>query len=181
MTAITMPPESPIAAFDFASGPLRGTQLSLYATRLLHHGAGFMESIPLIAIASVSVGYERHEQRIGWGAALVVLAIALFAMSGPLAGFAASAAAEVSGSQAIAELLRGALRALEALAGGLLPVAGFACIAAGAALIVFGWIGTTTLALMLPAAERAYPVRGQNRLLVDFAELLAERVAQRTH
>ena len=46
---------------------------------------------------------------------------------------------------------------------------------------MFGSICTTTLALTLPGAERAYPVRGQNPLLVDFADLLAERVAQRPH
>ena len=71
-----------------------------------------------------------------------------------------------------------ALSALEAFAR-LLPVAGVLCLAAGAALVVLGWIGTTTLVLMLPAAERVFPVRGQSPLLVEFAELLAERVAQR--
>lgn len=175
-----MPPESPVAAFDFASGPLRGTHLALYATRLLHHGPGYMESLPLAAIAAVSVSYERHEQRIGGGVAVALLGAALLAVGGPLAALAAGAAAEVAGAQSVAEVLRGALRALEALAS-LLPVAGAACVAAGLALIVFGWIGTTTLALTLPGAERAYPVRGQNPLLVDFADLLAERVAQRPH
>jgi hypothetical protein len=51
----------------------------------------------------------------------------------------------------------------------------------GVALAAFGWIGMTTLVLSLPATERAYSVRGQSRMLVDFAELLAERVAQRAH
>lgn len=180
MSPATMPAESPIAAFDFASGPLRGTQLALHGTRLLHQGPGWMESIPLHSIASVSVGYERHEQRIGWGVVLVLAAVALFSAAGPLAALATGAAAEVTGAQSIAEILRGALRALEAFAD-LLPVAGFLCVAAAAAMIVLGWIGTTTLVLMLPAGERAYPVRGQNRMLVDFAELLAERVAQRPH
>jgi hypothetical protein len=128
----------------------------------------------------VSVSYERHEQRIGGGVALALLGAVLFAIGGPLAGLAAGTAAEVAGAQSVAEVLRGALRALEAFAA-LLPAAGAACVAGGAALIVFGWIGTTTLALMLPAAERAYAVRGQNRMLVDFADLLAERVAQRPH
>jgi hypothetical protein len=53
-----------------------------------------------------------------------------------------------------------------------------ACLLGGGALAAFGWIGTTTLVLSLPAADRAYAVRGQNRMLVDFADLLAERVAQ---
>lgn len=175
-----MPAESPIAAFDFASGPQRGTHLSLYATRLLHHGAGYMESMPLAAIAAVRVSYERHEQRIGGGVALLLLAVVLLLVSGPLGALAAGAAAEVAGAQPIAEILRGTLRAVEAFAS-LMPPAGALCLLAGSALIVFGWIGTTTLALMLPAGEREFPVRGQNRMLVDFADLLAERVAQRPH
>lgn len=177
---MNMPTESPIVSFDFASGPLRGTQLSLYGARLLHHGVGYMESIPLAAIAAVRVAYERHEQRIGWGVVLLLVALALFAVSGPLHSLAVGTAAEVAGGQSIGEVLRGALRAVEAFAA-LLPVAAFACFAGGAAMIVFGWIGTTTLVLMLPAAERAYPVRGQNRALLDFSEMLAERVAQRAH
>jgi CelD/BcsL family acetyltransferase involved in cellulose biosynthesis len=180
MSHATMPAESPIAAFDFASGPLRGTQLALHGTRLLHQGPGWMESLPLHSIAAVSVGYERHEQRVGWGVVLLIVAAALFSVAGPLASLATNVSAGVTGAQSMAEILRGALRALEAFAD-LLPVAGFACLAAGVAMIVLGWIGTTTLVLMLPAAERAFPVRGQNRMLVDFAELLAERVAQRPH
>ncbi len=175
-----MSPETPIATFAFASGSLRGTQLTLYGARLLHHGGDYMESMPLAAVAAVRVAYERHEQRIGGGVALILLALVLFVASGALRDFAAGAAAEVAGGQSIAELLRGALRVIEAFAG-LLPVVGVACLAAAAALIVFGWIGTTTMVLMLPAAEREYAVRGQNRMLVDFAELLAERVAQRSH
>jgi len=175
-----MSSESPIAAFDFASGAQRGTHLALYATRLLHHGAGYMESMPLAAIAAVRVSYERHEQRMGGGVALALLALGLFLVAGPLGGLAAGAAAEVQGGQSMSEVLRAALRAVEAFAS-LLPVAGVACLLGGAALIVFGWIGTTTLVLMLPAGEREFPVRGQNRMLVDFADLLAERVAQRPH
>jgi hypothetical protein len=174
---MSMPPESPIAAFDFVSGPLRGTQLTLYGARLVHHGAGHSESMALGAIAAVRVAYERDAQRIGWGATLLVLALLLFLLFRPLGDFAEHAALGITSSQAIAELLRTTLQALELLAG-LLPVLGALCLLGGAALVVFGWFGATALVLMLPAGERAYAVRGQNRLLVDFAELLAERVAQ---
>ena len=169
--------ETPIASFLFESGPLRGSQLSLFATRLLHHGAGQMESVALGAVAAVSVGYARDPRRIAWGAALIVLALLLILVSGPLAGVAAEAAAEINGSNAVAHLLRGTLLALGGVAS-VLPAAGAGCLIGGAALAAFGWIGTTTLALSLSAGERAYGVRGQNRLLVDFAELVAERVAQ---
>jgi hypothetical protein len=175
---MSMPAESPVASFDFPSGPLRGTQLTLYASRLLHHGVGQMESIALGAIAAVSVGYQRDAQRIGWGVTLVLAALVLFALFRPLGAFAASAAAEVADGQAVAQLLRATLRALEAFAG-LMPLAAVGFLGWGGTLIAFGWLGTTTLVLTLAATERAYAVRGQNRMLSDFAELVAERVAQR--
>jgi len=169
--------ETPIATYPFLTGPLRGTQLSLFASRLLHQGAGQMESIALSAIAAVRVGYERNFRKIAWGVVLVLLAALLFAIAGPLSGAAAEAAAEINGANAIARLLRGTLLFLGALAS-MLPAAGVASLLGGGALAAFGWIGTTTMVLSLPSAENAYPVRGQNRTLVDFAELLAERVAQ---
>lgn len=168
---------TPIANFDFSGGPLRGTQLSLYGTRLLHHGVGQMDSMALSAIAAVRCSYDRDVRRMVLGVVLVLLAVLLFAVAGPLSGAAADAAAEVSGNHSIARLLRGTLLVLGALAS-VLPAVGVACILGGGALCAFGWIGATTLMLSLPGADRAYAMRGQNRLLVDFAELLAERVAQ---
>jgi len=169
--------ETPIATYPFLTGPLRGTQLALYASRLLHQGTGQMESIALSAVAAVRVGYERDIRRIAWGVVLIVLALLLFVIAGPLSGAAAEAAAEINGAHSIAKLLRGTLLLLGALAS-ILPAAGVAALLGGGALAAFGGIGTTTLVLSLPVAERAYSVRGQNRTLVDFAELLAERVAQ---
>jgi hypothetical protein len=169
--------ETPIASFEFSTGPLRGTQLSLYGTRLLHHGVAQMDSMALGAIAAVRVGYERSARRMGWGVVLALAALLLVAVAGPLSGAAAEAAAEISGNHSIARLLRGTLLVLGAIAS-LLPAMGVACLLGGGALGAFGWIGTTTLVLCLPAADRAYAVRGKNRMLVDFAELLAERVAQ---
>jgi len=177
MTSNTMPPESPVASFDFSSGPLRGTQLTLYASRLLHHGVGQMESIALGAIPAVRVGYQRDTQRIGWGVTLILVALVLFALFRPLGALAAGVGADVADGQAVGQLLRAVMRALEAFAG-LLPVIGVAFLAWGGTLIAFGWLGTTTLVLTLPAGERVYTVRGRNHLLADFAELLAERVSQ---
>lgn len=169
--------ETPIANFQFSSGTLRGTQLSLYGARLLHHGVGQMDSMALGAIAAVRVGYERSVRRISWGVVLALLAALLFAVSGPLSSVAVDAAAEVTGNNAVAQLLRSALHVLGALAS-LLPAVAVACLLGGGALAALGWFGTTTLVLSLPGADRAYAVRGQSRMLVDFAELLAERVAQ---
>ena len=173
-----MAAESPIAHFEFIAGPQRGSRLTLYPARLLHEGAGLMESMPLDALAAVGAVYARDERKIGWGAALVVVALVLLAVFRPLAHLAASAGAQVADAQAMGQLLRATLAALEALAN-LLPLAAGAGLAGGIALAVFGWLGTTTLTLMLPAGERAYAVRGRNPLLVDFATLLAERAAQR--
>ena len=172
--------ETPIASFQFSNGPQRDTQLALYATRLVHQGAGQMESITLSAVAAVRVGFERDYARIAWGAVLLLAALLLFLAAGPLSGLAADAAAEITGRNAVAQLLRGTLHALGAAAS-MLPAAGVAALLGGGALAAFGWIGMTILVLSLPAAERAYSVRGQSRMLVDFAELLAERVAQRAH
>ncbi|HEX9182080.1 MAG TPA: hypothetical protein VF876_02375 [Burkholderiales bacterium] len=175
---MTMSTESPIAHFEFISGPQRGSRLTLYPARLLHEGAGHMESMPLDALAAVGAAYARDERKIGWGAALIVLALVLLAVFRPLAQLAAGAGAQVADGQAVGQLLRATLGALEALAN-LLPLAAGACLAGGVALAVFGWLGNTTLTLMLPAGERGYSVRGRNTLLADFASLLAERAAQR--
>lgn len=172
-----MPPETPVASFDFPSGPLRGTQLTLYASRLLHHGVGTMESLALGSIAAVRVGYERDARRIGWGVTLILVALVLFALFRPLGAFAARAGAEVADGQAIGQLLRAAMSALEALAG-LLPVIAAALLTWGGTVIAFGWQGSTLLVLTLPVSERAYAVRGRSHLLQEFAELLAQRAAQ---
>ena len=94
--------ETPIASFLFNSGPLRGTQLALYAARLLHQGAGQMESITLSAVAAVRVGFERDVARITWGAVLLLAALLLFLAAGPLSGLAADAAAGITGTNAFA-------------------------------------------------------------------------------
>jgi len=170
--------ETPIATFDFSSGTLRGTRLSLFGTRLLHHGPGYMESVTLDAIGAVRVAFERDMRRIAWGAVLALVALVLFAISGPLATLATEAAGEVNGTGSIAHLLRATLIFLGAVAS-ILPAVGLACLIAGGALAAFGWIGATTLAVALPAGEREFGVRGRNRTLVDFSDLLAERVAGR--
>jgi hypothetical protein len=177
VTAHTMPLEPAVATFDFPSGPLRGTQLTLYATRLMHHGIGHMESLSLGAIAAVSAGYQRDTRRIGWGVTLLLAALVLFVLFRPLGAFAEGVGAEVADGQAMGQLLRAVMRALEVLAG-LMPVVGVAFLAWGGTLIAFGWMGTTTLVLTLAAIERVYEVRGRNHLLLDFAELLAECVAR---
>jgi hypothetical protein len=51
--------------------------------------------------------------------------------------------------------------------------------AGAAALLVFFWLGRTTLTLSFAAVERDYAVRGRNAFMVQFAELVAAQLAAR--
>ena len=82
----------PITSYDFRSGPLRGTHLTLFPHSLLHRGGNFLETIPIHAVAAIRVAFAREDGKLGWGAALVVIALILVALSGPLASLAGSAA-----------------------------------------------------------------------------------------
>jgi hypothetical protein len=166
-----------ITRFDFTSGTLRGSYFTLYAACLVHRGEALLETLPLAAIASLRVGYERDPRKLGWGVSLVLIALLLFAVSGPLAELAAGAAAEMAaaGGQGVAKALHGLFSFFGAVAR-LLPLLAFACAAGGVALAVLGWLGSTTLVLDLAGSQRAYPVRGRNSALIDFSEAVCERL-----
>ncbi len=166
-----------LTRFDFATGRLRGTHLTLFPASLVHRGDAYLETLPLAAIASVRVGFARDARKLGWGVALVVVALLLLAVSSPIANFASGAAAELAtaGTQGVARGLLAFFRFLEAVAS-LLPAAGLACALGGAALGALGWLGETTLALALPGAERIFTTRGRDPRLLDFSEALSERI-----
>jgi hypothetical protein len=107
----------------------------------------------------------------------VVAALLMLAIAGPISTFAAGAAGDMAsaGTQGVPRALYGFFRTLEAL-GSLLPVAALGCVIGGGALGAFGWLGRTALLVSLPGAERLYPVRGRDTLLLDFAEALSERL-----
>ena len=178
--------DDPVADYHFQRGALRGTQFTLLESRLLHLGTDYTESTVLEAIASVRIAFEHDARRIGWGMALGAIALVVFSLAGPLDALAGRGLADVSagvardGAQAsaLAHFLESALGALKYLTG-LMSVAGLALLACGAALAVRGWNGYTSLALVLPSAEREYRVPGRDSLLLDFAENLAESVAAR--
>jgi hypothetical protein len=172
---------APIARFDFSGGSLRGSHLTLYASCLVHQGGGLLETLPLAAIASVRVAFERDERKLRWAVALVVAALLFFAASAPLGSFAGGAAAELvgAGAQGIARLLHAAFVLLEALAN-LLPVlAGLTALGA-VALGILGWLGMTRLTVAFAGYEREYPARGRDTKLLDFTELLAAQVVAAT-
>lgn len=178
--------DAPIADYLFQRGALRGTQLTLFESRLLHLGSDSTENITLDAIASARIAFERDAHRIGWGVAFGVLALIVFVLAGPLGAAVGRALAEISAqvardasqASALAQFLESALGALK-LAVGLLPVAGLLLALWGAVLGARGWIGHTSLTLVLPSAEREFRVPGREPLLEDFAENLAQCVEAR--
>jgi len=168
---------APIARYDFARGPLHGTQLSLYRTCLVRRGANELETVPLAGIAAVRIGFERDPRHVAWGAGLIVGALLLFALSGPVASFGAYAVGELTAANnpGVARALISFFRLVEVLAR-LLPLAAVACAVAGAGLAGLGWQGRTVLTLTLAGVERALAARGRDPQLLDFAQTLSDRL-----
>jgi len=166
-----------LTRFAFANGMQRGTHLTLYPTCLVHRSENHLETLPLAGMTAVSVAFRRDTRKLGWGIALVIVALLLLAIAGPIGSFASGAAGEMAsaGAQGVARALLGFFRLLEALAS-LLPVLALACVIGGGALCALGWLGSTVLLVGLPGAERLYPVRGRDTMLLDFAEALSERL-----
>lgn len=178
------PAASHIADYHFLRGAWRGTQFSLLDARLLHLGVDLTESISLRAISSVRVAFERNTQRIGWGAAIVFAALFVLLLAGPFRSFIAHSLADVGaqiakdGAQAsaVAQFLEAALHALRIVAAAM-PFAALALAAWGVFLVATGWVGQTSLVLVLPATEREFRVPGRDQVLIDFADLVAESAA----
>ncbi len=163
-----------LTEFDFGSGG----RLALYTDRVMLHGPDAMESVPLAHLASVRVAFERDARKLTWAVGLLVFALFLAMVSGPLQGFTAELASgirEQAGRETLDAALKSAASALQAFARMLAPLAVVLTVLA-AALLVFFWLGLTTLTLSFAAAERAFPVRGRNPLLVQFAEAVAEQL-----
>ena len=173
--------DNPVAEYEFASGAARGSRLTLYAGRLVHRGGDSTEVVPLAHLAAVRVAFERDARKLNWAVILLLVALPLALMSGPLHGWMAEAAAKVgehSRNESVDAMMLGVFRVLAVMARLLLPLAGL--LAAGAvALLVSFWLGLTTLTLSFAAVERGYSVRGRNPLLSEFADLVAERLAAR--
>jgi hypothetical protein len=172
-------PDSPLAEFEFASGAQRGSRLTLYANRLMHHGGDAMETVPLAQLASVRVAFERDPRKLYWAIGLLVVALLLVAVSGPMHGGVTALAAgikEHSGRESLDSLLLASFSVLGGIARSL-PVLAAMLAAIAAALAALFWMGLTTLTLSFAATERFYAVRGRNPLLIQFAELVAAQLA----
>lgn len=168
--------QSALTRFDFTSGTLRGSQLTLYPRCLVHRSESHLETVPLARVTALGVTFERNARQLGWGIALVIVALLMLAIAAPVGSLAHGAAQEMAASgQGVARALYSLFRFIE-VAAALLPAIALACALAGAALAVLGWRGSTTLTLLLGGSERAYSVRGRDTLLLDFAELVNERL-----
>ncbi len=176
-----MTPETPIAEFEISSGAQRGSRLTLYANRLAHQGGDSMEAVPLAQLAAVGVAFERDPRKLNWAIGLLLAALVLAAISGPLQSWIASVASKVGDParrESLDAMLSGVFNVLAGLAS-LLPGIAAALAVAATALLVFFWLGATVLTLAFAATERSYAVRGRNRLLIDFAHVVAEQLARR--
>jgi hypothetical protein len=168
--------QTPLIRFDFRSGLQRGSQLMLYPRYLVHRSDSYVETVPFARVTALRVAFERDARRIGWGVALVILALLLLAIAAPIGSLAHAAAQEMMASvQGVARALYSLFRFIEGLAA-VLPAIALGAALGGAALGVLGWRGSTTLTLVLGGGERAYAVRGRDTLLLDFAEMAAERL-----
>jgi hypothetical protein len=173
--------ENPIAEFEISSGAQRGSRLTLHANRLVYEGGDTMEAVPLSQLAAVRVAFERDPRKLNWAAALLLVALFLAAIAGPLQSGIAAAASKVGDParrESLDAMLYGVFNALSGLAS-LLPGVAAALAVTAAALLVFFWLGATALTLAFAATERVYEVRGRNRLLMDFANVVAEQLARR--
>ena len=173
--------DSPLAEFEIRSGAQSGTRLTLYANRLLHLGGDTMETVPLAQLAAVRVAFERNASRLSWAIGLLTVAMILAAISGPLQSWATSLASGVrehARRESLDAVLLGTFSVMGVIAG-LLPVLAAALVAGALALLVFFWLGATQLTLVFGATERSYAVRGRDRFLLDFAQSVAEQIAQR--
>jgi len=166
---------APIARFEFGAGPLRGSELVLYRTSLVHRGGVELETLQLASIAALRVAFSRDNRLLAWGIVLVIAALLFLVVSGPLASLSAQAGAEVTTGQGVARVLTAFFRIVEAFAN-FLPVAALGCALGGTFLIVRGWQGHTMLTISFGAFERSYAARGRDPLLLDFADRLSARL-----
>lgn len=173
--------DSPLAEFEIRSGAQRGSWLRVYADRLMHQGGDSMETVPLAQLASVRVSFERDARKLYWAIGLMLTALILAAISGPLQSWIGTTATRVGDPvkrESLDALLFGVFNALGAFAS-VLPGIAAALAVTAVALSVFFWLGETVLTLAFAATERNFAVRGRDRLLVDFALAVSDRLAGR--
>ena len=171
-----------LAQYDFRSGLLRGSSLSLDEATLMHRGRSRLETVPLKAIAAVRIAFERDLNKIGWAIVLFLIAWAISSVAPWLTDKAEALAGGMrddgaASLQGVASVMIATFRGLGAAARSLPTISNLLGMV-GIVLLVIGLWGRTTLTLTLAAVEREYAVRGRNRRLFEFAETLCERLAE---
>ena len=166
-----------ITRYAFMSGMLRGTHLTLHPTCLVHRSDNHLETLPLAGITALRVAFQRDTRKLGWGIALIVIALLLLAIAGPIGSFASGAAGEMAtaGAQGVARALHGFFRLLEAVAS-LLPAAALACVIGGGRCARLGWMGGTMCSSACRAPSAFMRRARRDTMMLDFAEALSERL-----
>jgi hypothetical protein len=173
----------PIAQVDVPTGLRSAKRLALYPFCIIERSPDYLETISLGSLASVSAGFERDERKLQRGVLLIILALAVLAISGPLDSLAGGAAADVAarlgdgGGASVTRLLYATLDLLDTLAK-LLPAVAAALALWGIWRIVQGVLGTTTLTLVFGGVQREYAARGRAAKLFDFAELVGRGIGR---
>ena len=166
----------PEAEFDLGGGE----RLRLHSNRLVHDGPGTLEIFPYTHLASVRVAFERDARKLNWAIGVGLAALVLALLASPMQGwFAGLAKVVAAGShrESLEAVLIATFNALGALAR-LFPTIAATLAMIAVALAALFVLGRTTLTLAFAATERAFTKFGRNRPLIEFAEILGDRLAQ---
>ena len=164
-----------ITRYAFTSGVLRGTHLTLIPPASCTAATTTSRRCRSRGITAVRVAFQRDTRKLGWGIGLVVIALLLLAIAGPLGSFAAARRAtwpparrrdarRCRPSSARSRRWRACCRSPRSL-----------CVIGGGALCALGWMGgprCSSSACRAPSAST--PVRGR-----DSAAARLRRGAQR--
>lgn len=178
-----MQPGAPIIEHRFASGPCRGTRLSLYPGRLLHDGGTVVEHMPLAHLASVRVELAREGGMLKWALILVKVAALLALSASPVRALAARAAHDVAeqatrdGGSGTGSALQQVFQAVEE-GSGTMRLLAWVCMLGAAVFAVAFLRGRTLLTVAFAATEREHAVRSRDRALIEFAEALSAHLAE---
>jgi len=109
--------QTPLLRFDFTNGLQRGSQLMLYPRYLVHRSDSHVETVPFSRITALKVAFERDSRRLGWGVALVIVALLLLAIAAPIGSLSHGAAQEMMASaQGVGRALYSLFRFIEGVA-----------------------------------------------------------------
>ena len=172
--------EVPVAEIELR-GLHAGSRLTLFPSRIVHSGQDAMETVPLAQLAAVGVGFRRDSRKLNWAIGLLVVALILAVISGPLREWMFSLASKLGepgrreGLDAVLASVFGVIAAVARLMTPLALLLGAIATVLGA----FFWLGATVLTLSFGASEREFSALGRNPQFVDFAHAVSEQLGVR--